>query len=342
MSLSEGYGVLKGQARARAMEREDKKSPHYQILVEAGGNKFRVPVNVKSVKKPFDLLVFIDRDFRHPITSQLLALDEGFTGIPLSERKAGGIALDFIRGNLFNPKKMRPVRADLPGRENDVNDLLEITIQQILNDTEVDLYIFGEPFGPENQKDKVFGFQPGRGIHNIHMNQGNRENPFKQENGVYQDGALLIHFRDEGRWAAFFSAFQSQSFHTDDKTGGPLDTHPVGPEPETKVLADLKIVAAKVNPKGDDVGQETVILLNTASALINLAGWSLTDRLKQKMSLSGSIEGGHPLLIQLSGKDIQLGNDGGAITILNPQGIKVDGVSYTKEDVKNQGQTIVF
>jgi uncharacterized protein YukJ len=342
MSLSEGYGILKGRATARAMEREDKKSPHYQVLIEAGGSKFRLPINVKSVKKPFDLLVLTDKNFRHPITSQLLTLNEGFTAIPPSERKAGGLALDFIRGNLFNPKELRPVRADLPGRENDINDLLEIIIQQILNNTKVDLYAFGEPFGPENIKDKVFGFKPGRGIHNIHMNQGNRDNPFKQENGVYQDGALLIHFRDEERWTAFFSAFQSQSFHTDDKTGDPLDTHPVGPEPETKVLADLKIVAAKVNPKGNDVGQETVILLNTTPVPVSLDGWFLTDQLKRKFSLTGSIDGGFPRLIQLSGDDVQLGNDGGVITLLNPQGIKVDGVSYTQEDAKKQGQTIVF
>jgi hypothetical protein len=37
-----------------------------------------------------------------------------------------------------------------------------------------------------------------------------------------------------------------------------------------------------------------------------------------------------------------LGNQGGIITLLNPTGLKVDGVSYSQEAVKQQGQTIVF
>jgi uncharacterized protein YukJ len=349
MPLSEGYGILKGTALKSETERHDKKSPHYQILVEGNGEKFRVPVNVKSVKTPPDLLVKLVLDFQHPITSQLTQLPSGFTEIPLAERKAGGIALDYIRMNLAKQADLQVVRADLEGRDNDLNDLLEGIILPILNDAQVDIYAFGEPWGPENKKDKVFGFQPGRGIHNIHMNQGNREAPFADENGVYQDGGLLIHLKQENRWIAFFSAFQSQSFHTNDLTGNPLDNQgqPVEPRPDVEeplpsVPSDLKIIAALVNPLGDDVGLETVTLINTSPRTISLEGWSLADRIKRTMPLSGSIEAGESRRIKLSGNDIQLGNQGGIITLLNPQGLKVDGVSYTKQDVKTQGQTFVF
>jgi uncharacterized protein YukJ len=342
MPLSEGYAVLKGRAIERKQERDDKESPHYHILVEASGSKYHIPVNVKSVKQPYDLLVFIDKDFRHPITNQLTALKEGLNSVPPTERKAGGIALDFIRSNLFNPKMMRPVRADLPGREDDVNDLLELIIQQIMKNSNVDIYAFGEPIGPKDEEDTLFKFRPLRVVHNIHMNQGNGDPRFQKENGTYQDGALFIHFRDEKRWTAFFSAFQSQSFHTDDLTGHPLDTPSVGPEPDSKILASLKIVGAKVNPLGEDAGQETVILLNTTSAAINLTGWVLSDRQKRKLNLKGQLEGGQPLVVNLSGRDVQLDNNGGTLTLLNPQGIKVDGVSYTKAEAINAGQTIVF
>jgi uncharacterized protein YukJ/translation initiation factor 1 (eIF-1/SUI1) len=349
MPLSEGYGILKGKAIERQTERNDKNSPHYQILVEGNGDKYRVPVNVKSVKQPFDLLVHIDLNFEHSITSQLTQLKSGFTEIPLSERKAGNVALDYIRMNLATRDNMRPVRADLEGRENDINDFLDGIIIPILNDAQVDVYAFGEPFGPEAQKDKVFGFQPGRGIHNIHMNQGNREARFAKENGVYQDGGLLIHFLEENRWIAFFSAFQSQAFHTDDKTGNPIDNQGnavVSEQDVTEdlptVVSDIKIVAALVNPLGDDVGKETVTLLNTTASAIDLQGWVLADRLKNKLSLSGSIKAGEAHRITLSGQNIQLSNQGGIITLLNPKGLKVDGVSYTKDAVKQQGQTIVF
>lgn len=337
MPLNEGYGILKGIAVETKTERDDKQSPHYQIFVEADSKKYRIPVNVKSIQQPFDLLVKIDLDFKHPITAELVKLKSGYTEIPVVERKAGGMALDYIRMNLAKKETMRPIRADLEGRENDLNDFLDGIILPILNDSSVDIYAFGEPFSS------------GLGIHNIHMNQGNREAKFAKENGVYQDGALLIHFTNENRWVSYFSAFQSQSFHTDNQTGNPLDNQgndiddSTGIDDSVTIVAnDIKIIAALVNPSGDDVGKETITLLNVTSNTINLQGWSLADRLKRKMPLSGSLLAGETIRILISSENIQLSNNGGIITLLNPNGLKVDGVSYTKNDVKEQGKTIVF
>ena len=50
------------------------------------------------------------------------------------------------------------------------------------------------------------------------MNQGNSPR-FQGDDGVWQDGALLIHFPAEARWVGIFLAFQSQAWHTDDATG---------------------------------------------------------------------------------------------------------------------------
>ncbi|WP_460205738.1 DUF2278 family protein [Scytonema sp. NUACC21] len=41
--------------------------------------------------------------------------------------------------------------------------------------------------------------------------------------GVFQDGGLFVHFRDRNEWVAALFAFQSQSFHTNDDNGDPLD-----------------------------------------------------------------------------------------------------------------------
>lgn len=341
MPLSEGYGVLKCQAIGSKMEREDLKSPHYTIIAadtKTEDREYRVVINVKSIKKPFDLLVLLNDNYKHPLTDELVKLDFGFTEIKPSERKAGGVALDFIRSNLFDATQMKPVPADLPGRENDVNDLIDFFIQEAIGNSNVDIYAFGEPF------------KTGFGIHNIHMNQGDTTGSFSKEDGVFQDGALFIHSRDRSQWLAFFSAFQSQSFHTDDRTGKAIDKDDrgeqidtgVGAEPIPVTTASIKIVAALVNPIGADPSQETITLLNTSAQTIDLQGWSLADRLKRKMSLTGQVEAGDSRRIQLSGADIQLSNDGGIITLLNPQDLKVDGVSYTKNDVSQQGQTFVF
>jgi uncharacterized protein YukJ len=56
------------------------------------------------------------------------------------------------------------------------------------------VYAFGERWGPEpDNRDQYFGFKPGNGIHDIHMNQGNSEE-FMKNDGVWQDGGMLLHF----------------------------------------------------------------------------------------------------------------------------------------------------
>ena len=78
------------------------------------------------------------------------------------------------------------------------------------------VYAVGTKWRPEKGKpDQYFKFTPGNGIHAIHMNQGN-SGEYKNDNGVYQDGALFIEYPQD-KWRAFFFAFQLQSFETDAK-----------------------------------------------------------------------------------------------------------------------------
>jgi hypothetical protein len=37
-----------------------------------------------------------------------------------------------------------------------------------------------------------------------------------------------------------------------------------------------------------------------------------------------------------------LGNNGGIVTLLDPQGLKVHGVSYTRDQAAREGWTITF
>jgi hypothetical protein len=39
---------------------------------------------------------------------------------------------------------------------------------------------------------------------------------------------------------------------------------------------------------------------------------------------------------------VQLGNRGGLVTLLDPAGLKTDGVAYTQGQASSEGQTIVF
>ncbi|KOP28158.1 hypothetical protein AMR41_01775 [Hapalosiphon sp. MRB220] len=339
------YGVLKCHAITGKMELDDD-SPHYQVHVNDGKFDYRLAINVRSVQQPYDLLYLIDSNFEHYITQKLKTLDFGFNKIEISQRQAGGIALDYIRGNLLKVNEMKALPYSVPGENNDLNEFIDSYIQRAI-ETKAEIYAFGEPWGPEDKADKIFRFKPGRGVHDIHMNQGS-SGKFQKDNGIYQDGGLLIHYKSEIQdyWVAAFFAFQSQSFHTDDKTGDPIDKN-VGTEPEKPdtpvVKSQVRIIAALLNPSGEDVGKESITLINPSPNKVDLTGWTIANQLQQKVSLDGfKIEPGAVVRVPLSGKDVQLSNKGGTLSLLNQEGLKVDGISYTKKDTQQEGWTTVF
>ena len=323
------YGVLKGRPISRRLGSGS--SPHYQIrVVDEAGTDYRVAVNVKSRLAPSELMYHIKPYFVHPIIAIVSPLAGGFN--PLAHQpEAGG--LDYIRGNLLQPGLMTPLPHELPGPDNDLNEKLDQIVQRAMADPEAWVYAFGERWGPENKADKYFGFIPGNGVHDVHMNQGN-VGGFVQDDGVWQDGGLLFHFPGEGQWMAVFLKFQSQSWHTDDRTGHTL-TVP-GEHPDGLV----RIVAAMVNSKGSPE-KEWVFLLNTSDRAVPLTGWELADKQKARLRLHGTLDGGAILKVDIK-PPVALSNKGGTITLLNDRGLKVHGVSYTREQANQPGWTIVF
>jgi hypothetical protein len=171
------------------------------------------------------------------------------------------------------------------------------------------------------------------------------------DNGVYQDGAILLHFPDSGRWVGIFLAFQSQRWHsydrplTDQLSGDPVTAiaHP-GPanapgadEPDY----DVRIIAAMINPPGGDTGRETVTLLNATSVPVDLKGWKLLDMQKRGTALNGVLPPGGTRIVKVSHR-MHLSNNGGIITLVNPRELKVHGVSYTQAQAHEEGKTTVF
>lgn len=336
MSLKR-YGVLKGRAIDRRLGQGE--GPHYQVHIVDEGTDYRIAVNVKSKQSPSELEYLVDDAFQHPVTADLVDLPFGFT---LLERKPNGLALDFIRGNLFDRSRMRPLPFNVPGPDNDLNEVIDHYIQRVMADESALVYAFGERWGAEDIKDKIFGFKPGNGIHDIHMNQANSAQ-FREDDGVWQDGAMLIHFPAQNQWVAVFLKFQSQGWHSDDITGHRIEPAPTpGPTPQpVEPQGMVRIVAALANPIGPAPEKETVTLLNTSPQPVDLAGWTLANKAKQKHLLSGILPPGEVLVVTLP-QTVPLGNQGGIITLLNREGLKVDGVAYTKEQAQREGWTIVF
>jgi uncharacterized protein YukJ len=330
------YGVLKGSV-VDARREDDPDTHHYQVHVRANSTSYRVAVNVKSRMSPSELLFIVDDSFRHPVTAGLPELPHGFTEL---QRGPGSLALDFIRGNLFDRQRLRPLPHDLPGPDNDLSDRVEHYVARATREHGSRVYAFGERWGPEQDKrDKIFGFMPGNGIHDIHMNQGNHPQ-FARDDGVWQDGALVFRFPSTDQWVAVFLAFQSQAWHTDDSSGHAI-TEP-GPMPgPTEPDRVVRIVGALVNPMGPSPEPETVTVLNISPEPVHLAGWMLADGSKNKQSLTGTIAPGVTSTIPVQ-PPVQLGNRGGMITLLDEQGLKVEGVSYTEQQAQREGWTLVF
>ncbi len=338
MSLK-SYGTLVARAIGRVRE-DDHDSPHYQIhLVDSAGKHYRAAINVMSQESPSELLYAVIDGFAHPILDVCAARPEGWTA--LGPGPAGG-GLDLIRGNLLDPTQLRPLAANVAGADNDLSDLLDLHVLRAIEDPDARLHVFGEPWFETSIPDKTFGFAPGAGVHDVHMNQGNSAR-FAPDDGTWQDGGLLIHHPGQDRWIAVFLAFQSQAWHTDDATGHRLDAIPDGVSPRPGQLGGrLRIVGALVNPPGPQPEAETVTVLNTRDEPLDLAGWAIADRLKNRLLLPAQVvEPGEAVRILLAAP-VALGNSGGLITVLDPQGLKVDGVAYTRKDAEPEGWTIVF
>jgi uncharacterized protein YukJ len=331
--MVKSYGVLV----ARPVERRREGgtgSPHYQLrLATDAGTNYRAAVNVLSQESPSELLYAIIDDLEHPITAALGGLAPGWHALPA---RAG---LDLVRGNLVTRTQMRPLAPDVDGPDNDLADLLDLHVLHAISRPDALVYAFGEPWGPETVRDKIFGFKPGNGVHDIHMNQGNSAR-FAADDGVWQDGGLLLHFPSESRWVGIFLAFQSQAWHTDDLTG-----HAIADAPPAPVVGDeppVRILAAMVNPNGGGPEHETVLLLNASPQPVDLTGWRLTDRNSQMCSVPPvRLDAGAVLNVPLR-PNVQLGNKGGSITLLDQAGLKVSGVAYTAEQAKREGWTVTF
>jgi uncharacterized protein YukJ len=195
------YGVLK----ARILDRRPAtaRDAHYQLLCGAGATRWRVAINAWSDVKPSEVAQAAITGFAHPIVDRVEALDDGW-----HELEQG---LDYVRGGLCRPEQFTPLPLSEPGADNDLNDLFDRHLRRNAR-----VYAFGEPWGPDHARDPYFGFTPGRGVHDVHANQGNLPQ-FRRDDGVWQDGGLIVEAGPG--WTAILLRFQSQSWRTDDRTG---------------------------------------------------------------------------------------------------------------------------
>src|ERR1700723_672428 len=202
-------------------------SAHYQITMQAPGGPFTVAVNIQSVDGS-EVLYAIEEGFTPPDLAGLTALPMGMTSL---QSEAGGLALDFVRSTVNGQpmitktqmtllpqpsEKTKGLSAEAEAIQRAKAKALENAVITLLNMTIADkdgvIYAFGSAYADSGKVD---------GIHDIHMNQGNPTNNHGGGNGVWRDGALVIHLPSQNTWTPVFFAFQTESWTTD-SAGNPV------------------------------------------------------------------------------------------------------------------------
>ena len=330
---------------------DDPNSPHIHLFYKDNrAETFRASINVKSTAAISELALFKNENFIHPIIAKLKQFELGMHRI---DSTPDTVALDYIRGNLLDLTDGILLPHDVPGVENDLLDIVMPVLQRAVN-KKSKIYLFGEPYSDN------------KGIHDVHMNQGSAGS-FKKYNGIWQDGGVIIEDADTGRYIAIFLAFGSQAAHTDEEAGNPLPGSqliaellghtrpdiepeiPPRPDPDVLISDDLRvaIIAALVNPEGGEnqpghTGRpELVYLLNRSTEGISLKGWQLLNKADTPHVLSGDIWLAPGEVRCVAPSNAPLSNKGGLITLLDDKGMKVDGVSYTKQQA-NEGEIVLF
>ena len=212
------YGVLRG--KLDRWKREDpppggRKSPHLQIrLIDGQGKPWRIPVNVRSGDPDKSLVIFHRADplLSHPILDELGSLPSTLTDLNQKPRSAVN-ALDYSRAPLFDWPTGIALPPTGPGSDDDLQDVVSRQLDD-LKAAGGELIAFGSHFhdaAPKPGIDTEFGTRDG--MHDIHMNQGNAVGAHDEDNGVFNDGGLLLRFPD--RVAGLFFRFKTQFLPTD-------------------------------------------------------------------------------------------------------------------------------
>ncbi|KAI9147987.1 hypothetical protein HJFPF1_11808 [Paramyrothecium foliicola] len=358
------YGVWKATPTSFTAERSDRDpiSPHGHLKFKDGvsSRPLSSAINVKSISEDSRLVYWLVQDLDHPLKDKLSALEFGWHDIAKDDRgPPDGIALDYLRSGIVQVESGRLLPHDVPGDQNDIVDFLLPFFDKAIQKGAT-VYLYGEQYSRED------------GVHDIHMNQGSGGR-FRNQNGIYQDGGVLLEFPD-GHWEAFFIAFASQAVKTDERGhgAGPVfgefldapanpapgdggNDRPTEPRPDVPdregnghgegTGSGVSIEAALVNPDGPDgdPNPELVFLVNSGQSTVSLKGWTIGNHMgasttlpaRSKLAARGAKE-------RFESTGVALSNRGGSITLKSADGSVVDEVRYTREQASRSGKLVYF
>ena len=207
MPLFDGYGVLVGRLSRFACDNRQDESHYYHctLYVRTPTGVYPCAVDLDSKHRRDGLQWKVVEPDPEEI-EWLTSLEDGWTELEMSE---GSGALDYYRNPALGPSE-ECVHANHANGEESV----KVEKKYWKYGTGRHAFRDLEPLLKSNRRIFVFGepFRNGRGVHNIHQNQGDPpESRWAAENGPWQDGAVMVE-RHDGSVAAFLCKFSTQRF----------------------------------------------------------------------------------------------------------------------------------
>jgi hypothetical protein len=208
------YGVLVGTLDHFAREDPTNFGTYYhgKLYVSTPGGIYEGAVDVATpsgITVQYRSLASLDRSLFplaglsagwHPLVRDSASGALDYTRNPLLHPRLGCITvvfsplLDKLR-TIFNPQLERWTDSSGDNALDELEDVLQGSVR---------IFVFGAPY------------THGRGVHDIHMNQGDPPGIHQPSDGIWQDGGTTIEYSD-GRLAAFITKFSTQTLNTNDQ-----------------------------------------------------------------------------------------------------------------------------
>ena len=179
----------------------DKRAHYHIVAMDDEGKRFDLAVHIGSIYEKMNeivssnLKVYYDENynFRKRIVRKMLSQKNGITECHKD------LYLDFIRMKLFPHEKMIQMKGfDVTSIY--LTGIIEKNVVQAMNNDEYEVIAFGRLYAN------------GKGLHDIHMNQGS-VNKFRKNDASYSDGGLFFRNRRDDKITAVFIAFITQSLN---------------------------------------------------------------------------------------------------------------------------------
>ena len=177
----------------------DKRAHYHIVATDNNGKKYDLAINIGSIyaKKneiiSSNLKVYYTKNYnsQKDIIQEMLLQKVGIT--ECNEN----LHLDYIKMKLFPHEKMIQMKG-FDEKNIFLTEIIEKYVMKAINNDDYEVFAFGRLYAN------------GKGLHNIHMNQGST-GKFKKHDAPYSDGGLFFRNKQNNKISVIFIAFISQS-----------------------------------------------------------------------------------------------------------------------------------